>query len=74
MALQIVLQIGNTNLFINNEFVPSKSGKTFPTINPSNEEIICQIAEGDKDDVDKAVEAAKKVFRLLTQCNTPLER
>ena len=35
-------------LFINNEFVNAVSGKKFPTINPANETIIAQIAEGDK--------------------------
>ena len=35
-------------IFINNEFVNSASGKTFPTINPSTGETICQIQEGDK--------------------------
>ena len=34
-------------LFINNEFVNAVSGKTFPTIDPSDEEIICHIAEAD---------------------------
>ena len=49
-------------LFINNQFVDSVSGKTFPTIDPTNEEIICQVAEGDKVDVDKAVDAARAAF------------
>lgn len=35
-------------LFINNEFVAAKSGKTFPTINPATGEKICDIAEADK--------------------------
>ena len=35
-------------VFINNEFVDSVSGKTFPTINPVTEEKICDVAEGDK--------------------------
>jgi hypothetical protein len=35
-------------LFINNEFVDSASGKTFPTLNPSNEKKIADIAEADK--------------------------
>ena len=40
-------------LFIDNEFVDAVSGKTFPTIDPSTEEVICHVAEGDKADVDK---------------------
>ena len=35
-------------LFINNEFVDSVSGKTFPTINPATGKKICDIQEGDK--------------------------
>ncbi|XP_052102174.1 aldehyde dehydrogenase, mitochondrial-like isoform X1 [Mytilus californianus] len=51
-------------IFINNEFVDSVSGKTFQSINPSTGEVICEVAEGDKADVDKAVNAAKQAFRL----------
>ncbi|XP_061163728.1 aldehyde dehydrogenase 1A1-like [Saccostrea echinata] len=57
-------EIKYTKLFINNEFVDSVSGKTFPTINPVNGEKICDVSEGDKADVDKAVEAAKEAFKL----------
>lgn len=35
-------------VFINNEWRDSVSGKTFPTINPCTGEVICQVAEGDK--------------------------
>ena len=35
-------------LFINNEYVNSKLGKTFPTINPATNEKIADIQEGDK--------------------------
>ena len=35
-------------IFINNEWVNSASGKTFPTINPVNCKKICDIQEGDK--------------------------
>ena len=35
-------------LFINNGYVESVSGKTFATINPVTEEKICDVAEGDK--------------------------
>ena len=47
-----------TKLLINNRWVPSESGKTFATINPSTGEEICQVAEADAADVDKAVAAA----------------
>ncbi|GCB75760.1 hypothetical protein scyTo_0016469, partial [Scyliorhinus torazame] len=51
-------------IFINNEWHDAVSKKTFPTINPSTGEIICQVAKGDKDDVNKAVKAAKDAFRF----------
>ncbi|XP_064619373.1 aldehyde dehydrogenase-like [Lineus longissimus] len=56
-------EIKFTQIFINNEFVNSVSGKTFPTVNPTTEEEICQVQEGDKADVDKAVAAAKAAFK-----------
>ena len=49
-------------LLINNCWVPSESGKTFPTMNPSTGEEICQVAEADAADVDKAVIVARAAF------------
>jgi aldehyde dehydrogenase (NAD+) len=49
-------------LFINNEFVDARSGKTFPTINPATGKKIVDVAEGDKADVDLAVKAAQRAF------------
>lgn len=57
-------EIKYTKLFINNEFVDSVSGKTFPTVNPATGKKIVDIAEGDKADVDKAVAAAKAAFKI----------
>ena len=51
-----------TRLLINNRWVPSQSGKTFPTINPATGEEICQVAEADAGDVDNAVKAARTAF------------
>src|SRR5215468_11410377 len=49
-------------LLIGGKWLDSVSGKTFPTTNPSTGEEICQVAEGDKADVDLAVKAARKAF------------
>ena len=49
-------------LLINGKWVAPKSGKTFETINPANEEVLALVAEGDKADVDEAVKAARKAF------------
>src|SRR5271170_7132835 len=50
------------NLLIGGKWVPSKSAKTFETINPANEEVLALVAEGDKADVDDAVRAARDAF------------
>ncbi len=41
-------EVKYTQIFINNKWVNSVSGKTFPTINPSTGEKICDVQEGDK--------------------------
>jgi aldehyde dehydrogenase (NAD+) len=49
-------------LLINGKWQDSVSGKTFPTLNPATGEVLCQVAEGDKADIDLAVKAARKAF------------
>jgi len=58
------LKVKYTQIFYNNEFHNSVSGKTFPTINPCTEEKICDVQEADKADVDLAVAAARKAFEV----------
>ena len=49
-------------LFINNEWVNAKSGRTFETFDPATGEKIADVQEADKADVDVAVEV--KIFDL----------
>jgi hypothetical protein len=49
-------------LLIDGKFVDAVSGKTFQTINPHDESVIMEVAEGDAADVDIAVKAARKAF------------
>lgn len=53
-----------TQLFINNAFVDAVSGKTFETVNPSDETVIAKISEADREDVDLAVRAARAAFSV----------
>ncbi len=46
-------------LFIGGKFVKPKQGKYFETLNPATGEKIADIAEATKEDVDKAVKAAR---------------
>ena len=49
-----------TQIFINNEWKNSISGKKFDVINPATEDVICRVAEGDKHDVSQAVEVSAR--------------
>jgi aldehyde dehydrogenase (NAD+) len=44
VAIESPVKVSATKLLINNQWVNSASGKTFPTINPSTGEEICQIS------------------------------
>src|SRR6266568_4657091 len=55
-------QVKDQPLLIGGKWLDSVSGKTFPTLNPATGETICDVAEGDKADVDLAVKAARKAF------------
>ena len=63
-----------TGLFINNEFVKAKSGKTFDAINPATSKVICSIEEAGNEDVDIAVAAARSAFEGPLGELTPAER
>jgi 5-carboxymethyl-2-hydroxymuconic-semialdehyde dehydrogenase len=50
--------------FINGDFVDSLDNKRFEFLNPANNEVLGTIPVGCKEDVDKAVKAAKKAFEI----------
>ncbi|XP_066375889.1 aldehyde dehydrogenase family 2 member B7, mitochondrial-like isoform X1 [Miscanthus floridulus] len=56
------VQVNYTKLLINGNFVDSASGKTFPTLDPRTGEVIAHVAEGDAEDINRAVAAARKAF------------
>lgn len=37
-------------------------GKTFPTLDPRTGEVIAHVSEGDAEDINRAVSAARKAF------------
>jgi len=49
-------------MLINGQWVNAASGKTFPTYNPATGEVLVQIAEGDREDINRAVKAARNAF------------
>lgn len=53
---------GKKHLFINGEFVESKSGETFEVHDPSSGKVIANVYEAKSEDVDLAVRAARVAF------------
>jgi phenylacetaldehyde dehydrogenase len=49
-------------LFIDGEWVAAAEGRTFTTPNPATGEDLATIAEGDAEDIDRAVKAARRAF------------
>ncbi|HEY7688030.1 MAG TPA: aldehyde dehydrogenase family protein [Dongiaceae bacterium] len=49
-------------LLVDGKWVAAASGKTFPVYNPATGTVLAQVAEADKEDVDRAVAAARKAF------------
>src|SRR5579863_3541741 len=49
-------------ILINGKWVDAASGKTFPTYNPATGEVLANVAEGDREDIDRAVKAARAAF------------
>ncbi len=62
------VQLAETNtprkyqLFIDGQWIDAESGKTFSTPNPATGETFAEVAEADKADIDKAVNAARRAF------------
>jgi len=55
-------RVRQTDCLIGGQWLPAASGKTFSTINPATEEVIAEVAEGDAEDVDRAVKAARRAL------------
>jgi len=49
-------------LFINNQWFDAFTGEVFDVINPATEEVIAQVAQAEKHDVNMAVRSARKAF------------
>lgn len=72
-------------LFIGGEYVESSSDRVIPVENPATEEVIAEVPDASAEDVDRAVEAARKAQRewrrvdgleratLLHECASRLE-
>ncbi len=49
-------------MLMGGKWVNAASGKTFATLDPSTGEVLAQVAEGDQEDINRAVKAARTAF------------
>jgi aldehyde dehydrogenase (NAD+) len=61
-------------LLIDGKWVEAASGKTFASINPATGEVLATVAEGDAEDIDRAVAAARRAFDGPWRKIKPFER
>lgn len=69
-----MLQESTPQHFIGGRRHPPASGETFPTYDPSTGAVLCQVAAGDGEDIDRAVTAARNAFRGGWGTASPIER
>jgi len=61
---ECIVNYPNTSLFINGKWRPARSGKTIAVLNPATEEPIGTVAHAERADLDEALEAAAKGFKV----------
>ncbi|MFS0784338.1 aldehyde dehydrogenase family protein [Bacillus sp. 1P06AnD] len=49
-------------MYINNRWTDGSNGEKRPVINPATEEVIAEVADGTKEDAEKAIKAAHQAF------------
>ncbi len=53
---------GESRLLIDGELVNATGGRTYPNVNPATEEVIGQVADATREDMDRAIAAARRAF------------
>ena len=62
-------------MLIDGQWAAAASRKTFPTYDPATGEVICEVPAGDREDIDRAVKAARAAFEVGPWSRlTPSER
>jgi betaine-aldehyde dehydrogenase len=62
MSSGVLTEVKTYRLYVNGQWVESRSNKTFPVYDPSTEEVIAHVPDANAEDVDCAVAAAKAAF------------
>lgn len=75
MSLEHILPASTIrNLIIDGQMVPAVAGRVFETRNPATGEVLAVVAEGDREDIDLAVRAARRAFEGPWSRFTPFQR
>src|SRR6201987_1806885 len=61
-------------MLIDGKWVDAASGKKFETLNPATGEVLATVAEGDAEDINRAVAAARRAFEGAWSKVKPFER
>src|ERR1700678_1436131 len=61
-------------MLIDGKWVEAASGKTFDSINPATGDVLAAVAEGDAEDISRAVQAARRAFEGPWSKVKPFER
>src|SRR5688572_1510761 len=65
---------GNRQLLIGGEWQDAAEGRTFETLDPATGEVLATVAEGTEQDIDRAVEAARRALEGPWSKLNPSER
>src|SRR5258705_6527075 len=55
-------QTGESRLLIDGKLVNATGGRSYPNVNPATEEVIGQVADATREDMDRAIAAARRAF------------
>jgi 1-pyrroline dehydrogenase len=70
----MVATVKRYDMFIGGGWQPAAEGETEPVLNPATGQTIAEVARGSQQDVDRAVQAARKAFDEGWSDTTPAER
>jgi aldehyde dehydrogenase (NAD+) len=65
--------IQDFDCFIDGKWAPSVSGEKIDVLDPADRNVIARIARGNADDIDRAVQAARKAGKAWATC-PPVQR
>jgi aldehyde dehydrogenase (NAD+) len=62
LATAVASEVETHQIHVDGEWRDAASGESFPSVNPSNEEVIARVAKGTREDAQAAIRAARAAF------------